>query len=81
MNQGSPFGVIGVFLVLLGVGLILDADGWRGTFLPQVWEGIPGTREFLTELMRKAGLPAETRITRCKLQRYRVLKFRQAALH
>lgn len=62
-------------------GLILEADGRCGIFLPQVWEGIPGKREFLAELMRKAGLPAETRITRCKLQRYRVLKFRQAALN
>ena len=29
MNSGSAFGVIGVFLVLLGAGLILDADWTR----------------------------------------------------
>jgi hypothetical protein len=29
MIGGSSFGVIGVFLVLLGVGLILDADWMR----------------------------------------------------
>ena len=62
-------------------GLILEAEGRRGTFLPQVWEGIPDKRQFLAELKRKAGLPAETRITRCRVSRYRVLKFRQAALH
>ena len=62
-------------------GLILEADGKRGTFLPQVWESIPDKRQFVAELKRKAGLPAETRITRCRVSRYRVLKFRQQALH
>ena len=56
-------------------GLILEAHGRRGTFLPQVWESIPGTRAFLHELLRKAGLPADTRLARCKLYRYRVVKF------
>jgi AmmeMemoRadiSam system protein A len=62
-------------------GLILEAEGRRGTFLPQVWESLPDKRQFLAELKRKAGLPAETRIGRCRISRYRVLKFRQAALH
>ncbi len=62
-------------------GLILEADGRRGTFLPQVWESLPEKRQFLAELKRKAGLPAEMRIGRCRISRYRVLKFRQAALH
>jgi AmmeMemoRadiSam system protein A len=61
-------------------GLILEADGRRGTFLPQVWESLPDKRQFLAELKRKAGVPADTWITRCKLSRYRVLKFRQQAL-
>ncbi|HEX6268350.1 MAG TPA: AmmeMemoRadiSam system protein B [Burkholderiales bacterium] len=56
-------------------GLILEAQGRRGTFLPQVWESIPDTRAFLDELVRKAGLPADTRLERCKLFRYRVVKF------
>jgi AmmeMemoRadiSam system protein B/AmmeMemoRadiSam system protein A len=56
-------------------GLILEAQGRRGTFLPQVWESIPDTRAFLDELIRKAGLPADTRLERCKLFRYRVVKF------
>ena len=41
-------------------GLILEADGTRATFLPQVWEGLPDKRAFLAELERKAGLPADT---------------------
>jgi AmmeMemoRadiSam system protein B/AmmeMemoRadiSam system protein A len=56
-------------------GLILEAQGRRGTFLPQVWESIPDTRLFLNELVRKAGLPADTRLARCKVYRYRVMKF------
>lgn len=56
-------------------GLILEAQGRRGTFLPQVWESIPDTRAFLNELVRKAGLPPDTRLARCKVFRYRVVKF------
>jgi AmmeMemoRadiSam system protein B/AmmeMemoRadiSam system protein A len=56
-------------------GLILEAQGTRGTFLPQVWESIPDARAFLAELIRKAGLPADTRLARCKVSRYRVVKF------
>jgi AmmeMemoRadiSam system protein B/AmmeMemoRadiSam system protein A len=56
-------------------GLILEAQGRRGTFLPQVWEAIPQPRAFLAELLRKAGLPADTRLTRCRISRYRVVKF------
>jgi MEMO1 family protein len=59
-------------------GLILEADGRRGTFLPQVWEDLPDKRDFLAHLLRKAGLPADTRLTRCKLWRYRVAKWKEA---
>ena len=58
-------------------GLILQADGKRGTFLPQVWESLPDKRAFLGELIRKAGLPEDTRVTRCKLSRYRVFKWKE----
>ena len=56
-------------------GLILECDGKRATFLPQVWETLPDRRQFLVELIKKAGLPADTRLARCKVSRYRVLKF------
>jgi MEMO1 family protein len=58
-------------------GLILEADGRRATFLPQVWESIPDRRAFLGELLRKAGLPETTRLTRCKVSRYRVFKWKE----
>ena len=56
-------------------GLILECDGKRATYLPQVWEGLPDKRRFLDELVKKAGLPPDTRLARCKLSRYRALKF------
>lgn len=58
-------------------GLILEADGKRATFLPQVWEDLPEKRQFIDHLLKKAGLPAETRLTRCKLLRYRVTKWKE----
>ena len=58
-------------------GLVLEADGRRGTFLPQVWQDIQDKRAFLAHLLRKAGLPADTRLTRCKISRYRVVKWKE----
>jgi AmmeMemoRadiSam system protein B/AmmeMemoRadiSam system protein A len=59
-------------------GLILQLDDRRATFLPQVWESIPDKRRFIAELVAKAGLPADTRLARCRVLRYRVLKWREA---
>ena len=58
-------------------GLIVEADGRRATFLPQVWEDIGDKRVFLSHLLRKAGLPVDTRLTRCKISRYRVAKWKE----
>jgi AmmeMemoRadiSam system protein B/AmmeMemoRadiSam system protein A len=57
-------------------GLIVERDGKRGTFLPQVWEGMPDKRQFVAALLAKAGLPADTRLALCKFWRYRVAKFK-----
>jgi AmmeMemoRadiSam system protein B/AmmeMemoRadiSam system protein A len=59
-------------------GLIVELDGKRATFLPQVWDTLPDKRRFLAELVAKAGLPADTRLARCKVSRYRVMKWREA---
>ena len=56
-------------------GVILECEGKHSTYLPQVWEALPDKRQFLTELLKKAGLPADTRLARCRMQRYRVRKF------
>jgi AmmeMemoRadiSam system protein A len=37
-------------------GVIISKDMARATFLPQVWEQLPGTEDFLAHLCSKAGL-------------------------
>lgn len=39
-------------------GLVLELDGQRAVFLPQVWTELPEPRTFLAALKRKAGWPA-----------------------
>lgn len=39
-------------------GLILDDDRHRATFLPSVWASLPKPTDFVHQLKRKAGLPA-----------------------
>jgi len=58
-------------------GIILECDGRRATFLPQVWESIPDKRQFLAELARKAGLPGDLRLSRCRVWRYKVTKWKE----
>ena len=58
-------------------GVILEADGKRATFLPQVWEDVRDRRAFVAQLVRKAGLPADTPFSRCKVSRYRVVKWKE----
>ena len=50
-------------------GVLIEADGRRGTFLPSVWEAVASTDEFLAALLAKAGLsdgdwPADLRAAR-----------------
>ena len=40
-------------------GVILQKGYSRATFLPQVWEQVPITEDFLAHLCRKAGLPGD----------------------
>ncbi|MDH4192374.1 MAG: AmmeMemoRadiSam system protein B [Betaproteobacteria bacterium] len=56
-------------------GLIIEHAAGRGTFLPQVWESLPQPRMFLDELKTKAGLRADQDLARCKVSRYRVVKW------
>lgn len=51
-------------------GLILE-EGWRrGTFLPSVWETLPNPHDFLRQLKRKAGFPADYWSKQIKVYRY-----------
>jgi len=51
-------------------GLILEESGRRGTFLPSVWEQLPQPAEFLRQLKRKAGLPADYWSGTVQISRY-----------
>jgi hypothetical protein len=58
-------------------GVILEYDGYRGTFLPQVWETLPDRRQFLRHLKLKAGLPADFWNAGIRLSRYTVSKWNE----
>jgi MEMO1 family protein len=60
-------------------GLILECGEASGTFLPQVWEGLPDPEQFVAELKRKAGLSPGVNTAKCRIQRYRVLKWKEEA--
>ena len=53
-------------------GLILEDKGYRGTFLPSVWESLPTAKQFLSQLKLKAGLPADYWSETIKVYRYTV---------
>lgn len=64
-----------------GRGIVVEAGRHRATFLPAVWEQLPGPEQFVAALWRKAGLahrewPAETRISA-----YEVLEFAEPGSH
>jgi AmmeMemoRadiSam system protein A len=56
-------------------GIVLEYEGRRATFLPQVWETLPGPLEFLSHLRMKADLPARFWHPRLQLSRYTVEKY------
>ena len=60
-------------------GLILECGEARGTFLPQVWESLPDPEQFVAELKRKAGLSPDVSTAKCRIQRYRVRKWKERA--
>jgi len=59
-------------------GVVLRYGMRRGTFLPQVWDQLPDTRQFLAHLKRKAGLPSDFWHAEVRLQRYTVSKWRES---
>lgn len=60
-------------------GVIFTAGQHRSTFLPQVWEQLPGPATFMAHLKQKAGLPANYWGSDVRLERYRVKKWKEAA--
>ncbi len=61
-------------------GVTIERDWHRATFLPQVWEQLPSTEEFLTHLCFKAGLAADAwRRGDLKVSIYQAQKFHEEA--
>ncbi len=60
-------------------GLVLTCGRHRATFLPQVWEQLPDPASFVTQLKRKAGLPAHFWAPDLQLQRFTVSKWKEPA--
>ena len=58
-------------------GVIFEYGPFRGLFLPQVWEQLPSPREFLGQLRRKAGLPADFWASDVRLSRFTVHKWEE----
>ncbi len=56
-------------------GLLLEAGPRRATFLPAVWEQLPEPRDFVAQLKRKAGLPADGWSPSFRCSFYRVEAF------
>jgi AmmeMemoRadiSam system protein A len=56
-------------------GVVFEYDGYRSTFLPQVWEQLPSPQEFMAHLKRKAGLPDDFWQPGVKLSCYTVSKW------
>lgn len=61
-------------------GVLFEYGTRRSTFLPQVWEQLPGVDEFMAQLKRKAGLPASFWAGEVRLQRYTVAKWKESDL-
>jgi AmmeMemoRadiSam system protein A/AmmeMemoRadiSam system protein B len=56
-------------------GVILQDQGMRGLFLPQVWSGLPEPARFVRQLKAKAGLPPDHWSPGVRAWRFGVEKF------
>jgi AmmeMemoRadiSam system protein A len=58
-------------------GVVLQYGSARGTFLPQVWDSLSRPVDFLAQLKRKAGLPADFWHEDICLSRYTVTRWKE----
>ncbi len=61
-------------------GVVFEYGSYRSTFLPQVWQQLPDTAEFVAHLKHKAGLSPDFWADEVKLSRYTVTKWREQDL-
>jgi len=59
-------------------GVVFEYGHYRSTFLPQVWEQLPDTKEFISHLKHKAGLQADFWADQVRLMRYTVTKWKES---
>jgi len=63
-------------------GVLIQRDGHRATFLPQVWERLPDAATFMAYLCAKAGLPSDDyRRPGLQVFTYQVEKFTESEVH
>jgi AmmeMemoRadiSam system protein A len=60
-------------------GLIVEDRGHRATLLPKVWEKVPDAKQFITELLAKAGLPPYYWSDTIRFFGYKAFEFAEAA--
>lgn len=58
-------------------GIVLSSGEKRATFLPQVWDELPGFSDFFSHLFQKAGLGSVPDFSNCSIERYRVTKYHE----
>ena len=59
-------------------GLVLRDGSCHATFLPKVWEQLPEPESFLTQLLKKAGLPEDHWSDTLQFERYRSTSFAES---
>ncbi len=59
-------------------GLLIEEGRHRATFLPAVWKTLPSPVEFLSQLMKKAGLPEDHWSATLRCYRYRSVSMKEA---
>lgn len=82
LSAPTPFAVVDEADLLARLepgldGVVLSWRNRRATFLPQVWEALPDPRDFIAQLKRKAGLPADFWANDVRIERYTVQKFKE----
>lgn len=58
-------------------GIVFQYGRHRSTFLPQVWESLPDSVQFMQQLKRKAGLPPNFWHEEVCIARYEVTKWKE----
>ncbi len=59
-------------------GVLFEYEQHRSTFLPQVWEQLPDTEDFIAHLKSKAGLTSDFWSEKVRLYRYTVDKWKES---